>query len=247
MANFDASRLKILRARTHVGSLVEAIRAYLLRNPFHIEVERENGRKYWCVRVQEEMPVEFSAIQGDAIHNLRASLDLLACELVRLDNQSDDDVYFPFSKTRAAFPQMFLRRHMDRASPQAQALIHALQPYPGGNDDLRAVHDLDIIDKHQMLIPAADMVGMPDYAGPNGLVHGLKVSVRDGTKVLVDSYLEPYVAPGRPYRGTFSFNFPVTTAAGTPFPLAGREVVPANIQLATKVKDIIDRFAALYP
>jgi hypothetical protein len=99
----------------------------------------------------------------------------------------DDDVYFPFSKTQADFQRMFAKRHMDRATPQAQALIHTLQPYPGGDDDLRAIHDLDIIDKHQMLIPAADMVGMSDYAGPNGLVHGLKVSVRDGIKVLVDS------------------------------------------------------------
>jgi hypothetical protein len=247
MANFEASRLKITRARTHVGNLMEAMRAYLLRTPFHIEVERDNGRKYWRVRVREEMPAEFSAIEGDAIHNLRASLDLLACELVRLNNQSDDDVYFPFSKAQADFQRMFAKRHMDRASPQAQALIHALQPYPGGDDDLRAIHDLDIIDKHQMLIPAADMVGMPDYAGPNGLVHGLKVSVRDGIKVLVDSYLEPYVSTGRPYRGTFSFNFPLTTASGIPFPLAGREVVPTVIQLATKVEGINNQFAALYP
>ena len=73
-----------------------------------------------------------------------------------------------------------------------------------------------------MLIPAADMVGMPDYAGPNGLVHGQKVSVCDGIKVLVDSYLEPYVSTSRPYRGTI-------------------------IQLATKVEGIINQFAALYP
>ncbi|WP_316225547.1 hypothetical protein [Bradyrhizobium sp. SZCCHNS3052] len=247
MANFDASRLKIVRSRTHVGSPVEVIRAFLLRTPLYIVVELDNGRKYWCVRVREPMPAEFSAIQGDAIHNLRASLDLLACELVRLNNQSDDDVYFPFSKTQSDFQQMFTRRHMDRASQRAQALVHALQPYPGGDDDLRAVHDLDIIDKHQMLIPAADMVGMPDYAGPSGLVQGQKVSLRDGARVPVDSYLEPYVSTSRPYHGTFSLNLPLTTANGTPFPLAGREVVPTIIQLSTKVENIISQFAALYP
>jgi len=128
MANFEASRLKVARSRTHLWALLEAIRAYQLRAPFHIEVEIDNGKKFWVAKVREEVPLEFSAILGDSIHNLRAALDLLACELVRLNHQSDADVYFPFANSAADFPAMMVRRHMDRASSQAQALLHSLAP-----------------------------------------------------------------------------------------------------------------------
>jgi hypothetical protein len=231
-----------------MGGLVDAIRAYHLRAPFYIEVEIDNGRKYWRVRVREEVPLEFSAILGDSIHNLRAALDLLACELVRLNHQNDDDVYFPFANSAADFPPMLARRHMDRSSPQVQALLHSLKPYRGGDDELRAIHDLDIVDKHQMLIPAADTIGMPDYAGSTGLVTGLRIGpIRDGIRVLVDTELEPYVAPGRPCQGTFVFNFPNRTVSGGTYPLASKEVVPTLARLSTKVEDIINQFATLYP
>ena len=229
MANFDASRLKITRARTHVGNLMEAIRAYLLRTPFHIEVERDNSRKYWRVRVREEMPAEFSAIQGDAIHNLRASLDLLACELVRLNNQNDDDVYFPFSKTQADFQRMFTKRHMDRASPQSQALIHALQPYPGGDDDLRAIHDLDIIDKHQMLIPAADMVGMPTMLARTGLFTAKRSASATGKRSWWTATLSPTFPQADRIGGRSLSTFPSPRRAAHHFRwLAARSSRPSS-------------------
>jgi hypothetical protein len=36
------------------------------------------------------------AIVGDIIHNLRAALDLAACDLVRIRGGNDNGVYFPF-------------------------------------------------------------------------------------------------------------------------------------------------------
>jgi len=88
MANFEASRLKVARSRTHLWALVEAIRAYQLRAPFHIEVEIDNGKKFWVVKVREEVPLEFSAILGDSIHNLRAALDLLASIFLKVHSAS---------------------------------------------------------------------------------------------------------------------------------------------------------------
>jgi hypothetical protein len=71
--------------------------AYLKRVPFYLVAQPDaNAGKRWVVRVREEVPVEFSAIIGDVLHNLRAALDLMAVQLVRLNHQSDDEVYrFP--------------------------------------------------------------------------------------------------------------------------------------------------------
>jgi hypothetical protein len=233
-----------------MGDLMTAIGAYLRRSPFYVEpvVGTTAGTKDWLLHVNEEVPPEFSAILGDAIHNLRAALDLLACELVRLNGQADDDVYFPFCRAAVDYASMIRTRHMDRASPQALALLQALQPYHGGNQDLRAIHDLDITDKHVMLIPAADMVGMPDYLGGPELIRGARVGpIRDGWRVRVPDNLAPYVAFGRPYQGTFSLNFPHHIAPGKPCPLAGEEIIPALVRLNKLVEGIVDSFSQLYP
>lgn len=50
-------------------------------------------------------------------------------------------------------------------------LLKAQKPYRGGNEFLRSIHDLDVLDKHSALIPIADKnttvnfdasTGMPD-------------------------------------------------------------------------------------
>ncbi len=81
---FDYSRIKLRRARANYGELQNEIHAYLKRQPFYLIVQPSpNDTKEWVVRVREEVPVEFSAVIGDVIHNLRAALDLMAVQLVQ--------------------------------------------------------------------------------------------------------------------------------------------------------------------
>jgi hypothetical protein len=95
---------------------------------------------------------EAMAVLGDAVHNLRAALDLLASELARINGKSDPNVYFPFSATMAEFPAAVAKRNFDKAGHDAVTLVHQLAPYRGGNELLRAIHDLDIEDKHTSLL-----------------------------------------------------------------------------------------------
>lgn len=106
----------------------------------------------------EGPPESLGAIVGDIVHNLRSALDLSACELVRSAGQSDEDVYFPFSRTPEDLGLMIERRHLDRAGPDAINLIQSLKPYHNGNKALRLIHDLDI---HRALIP-----NVAGYASP---------------------------------------------------------------------------------
>lgn len=71
---FDHSRLKVRRARAHMGELQNEILAYLMRIPFYLIVQSDvNAGKKWVVRVREGVPVEFSAIIGDVLRNLVSS------------------------------------------------------------------------------------------------------------------------------------------------------------------------------
>ncbi len=90
---------------------------------------------------------------GDLLHNLRAALDLMACDLVRLNGLNANGVHFPFSETPKDLPEMIKRRKFFRAGPEAVELLKKMRPYRGGQEALRAIHDLDIQDKHKELIP----------------------------------------------------------------------------------------------
>ncbi len=89
------------------------------------------------------------AIIGDAIHNLRAALDLMASELARRNGASDKDVYFPFAASADDLDAAIKARCFHKAGPASVKLLkESIHPYRGGNDTLCAVHDLDIQDKH---------------------------------------------------------------------------------------------------
>jgi hypothetical protein len=133
--------------------------------------------------IQEQVPLTF----GDAVHNLRSALDHLACDLVRLNGGNDDDrAYFPISiKSEMAFENKLKvgnnNKINDACSPVLNA-IRALRPYwegspgmlenedearphpfsaerldSGGNWGLAMLHELDIIDKHRLVIATGQL------------------------------------------------------------------------------------------
>jgi hypothetical protein len=243
---FEAPRLKLRRARSHIGELQNEVRAYLLSEPFHLEIVDAptftNGKK-WVVHMQHEVPSHFSAIIGDVIHNLRTSLDLLACELVRANGRSDKGVHFPFADSAGTLSEAIKDKNMHRAKPAVQTLIENVKPYTGGNHALRAIHDLDILDKHQALIPILDIVAAPNVPGFETplLQHG-PIQAGVGLATLGDHNRLPI---GTRARGEFKLTFDsyVDGVFSTKLvTLSGSEVVPALISLAKQVESLIEAF-----
>jgi len=56
---------------------------------------------------------------------------------------------------------MIKEKHFDRAGPIAVELLRRLKPYADGNTSLRAIHDLDLQDKHHKLIPVGQSYFSP--------------------------------------------------------------------------------------
>ena len=147
---FEASRLKIWRAGQHTTTLESEINAYMARKPAHANISpskppKDSGMVYHEVVITEAIPIHLSTIVGDIIHNLRTSLDLLACDLVRMNGGNVEGVYFPFAKNADELENMITRRHLDRAAPEVIDHIRFQKPYSGGNMTLRGVHDLDVM------------------------------------------------------------------------------------------------------
>jgi hypothetical protein len=237
---FESARLKIKRANVHLQTLERELEDYLKRSPIRIATkwnEIDANFFEFTIDVVEPVPIELSTVIGDFFHNLRTALDLMACELVRMNDQSDDDVHFPFAKSAEELESQIRKRHLDRAHLTVQDLIRTLQPYKNGNAALRGVHDLDIMDKHQTLLPVAGQVRGPNMAlGYERLEH-------IGTPNLARGKARPEHCPDMPIGHTFPAAFKLIVPRGLPF--AEMEMIPLFGSLLDYFSRIIDAFETL--
>lgn len=214
---FAASYIKIDRAKKFIEELRDLLERYKHEKPPQVRPEPAEGG----VNVIIYMPgigLLPGAIIGDIVHNLRSALDLMASEMARLRNLSDKDVYFPFGDDEASLGKRIASKNFDRCGEDAAALLREFKPYKGGNDDLRAIHDLDIEDKHKTLV----------VTGSN-FDFEIDVPIRDGT--IHFGELE--------FLSDTRFIFPRET------PLAEREVFSTLEQLVELVAGILEAFASL--
>jgi hypothetical protein len=222
---FSASAIKIARARKLITELEAEAAAYASgsANTFDAKTAQVDGR--WVISFDVSLsgaPESMAAIIGDIVHNLRASLDLAACDAVRAAGKNEKQVYFPFSESEAELEEMIKRRNFDRAGTDAVDLLKSLKPYRNGNSELRLVHDLDIQDKHRALIPQAVGIASPV----------IRLWDDDGT-------INPTVMGDPNIPSQIKFLFPPGTG------LDGRELIPTLNQLVQLVDSIIDSFREL--
>jgi hypothetical protein len=154
---FAASYAKLNRARQFVQELTEYIEAYRKSCEATARFEFIDG-EWESAFDMKDIDLGPSVIIGDAMHNLRAALDLMAGELVALNGENPKDVYFPFAKNLAELPARIKGRNFYKAGVDAVALLETLRPYTGGSLELRGLHDLDVQDKHIALIPSNSKV-----------------------------------------------------------------------------------------
>jgi hypothetical protein len=233
---FEASRLKIQRARDHIAQLIKSVAQFTERCPIFMNVklnDRDGNYVDYEVVASEEVPKYFSAIIGDVVDNLRCSLDLLAAELVRLNGGNDKNVYFPFAENANDIDHMIKKRNMHRASAEVVDLIKSFKPYRGGNAALRGIHDLDIMDKHRMLIPSISSIHYPigGIGAPFGSIKPGNV-LSKGT-ALLSAFAPMGLAIGNRIPVTFRLQIPIK---GIPH----SDVVPMVQRLADDFACLID-------
>jgi hypothetical protein len=246
---FDAPWLKYNRAGKHFRDLQSEVNAFWNRDPVGTTFEetedyQTSGMHRIVATVNEFFPLPISSIIGDLVHNLRSALDLMACDLVRLNGQSTKGVYFPFCNSAADLQQAIKDKNFDRASPAAIAEVIKLAPYKGGNDALRAIHDLDIQDKHRAIIPAILAVRTPDMVIKMGekenQVPGFESTVTNKRQVLV-------VFPGIFNQFMLGKKVPCELAPvfATGDPYEGHHVVKTLHDFTDLVRTIVDKFELL--
>lgn len=210
--------MKVKRARHLIAELRAEFDRYVNSNPLSATpvVDPEGLMSFelkW-----KGLGLWAGAILGDAIHNLRTSLDQMASELARINDKTDKDVYFPFSDKEDTFSKAIKAKNFTKAGADAVHLLRKFAPYRGGNEELRAIHDLDIADKHSALIATAGAFGFD---------------------IEVHTHADPMQNVYTVIPTGFFFQFPEGSK------LAGRDIVETLEQLVELVEGILEAFAGL--
>lgn len=167
------------RARIHFNELTAAVEKFLNGRTHSTFLIKHSDTEYsFRVHNVKTVPEEISLIAGDVIHNARSALDHLAFRLAIKPNHRTQ---FPISKSR---PPNGIRLQ-GGASDQVTEVLELVQPYGDGinNSLLRVLHDFDIKDKHQLLLPT-----ICAYKGASYRIDGMDTG--DATVEIVRGSLE---------------------------------------------------------
>ncbi|WP_375430521.1 hypothetical protein [uncultured Friedmanniella sp.] len=109
----EIARRRLDRALLHCEQLEGGLREFFRDRPFRVflEHDRELGRFLIRGRILRQPPEEFSQIAGDAIHNLRASLDNLMWGFARMHQDP------PKRPRRVAFPIYDVKTAQSKKQP----------------------------------------------------------------------------------------------------------------------------------
>jgi hypothetical protein len=166
LANLDGVREKIRRANEHFAKFNESVRQWGTSenktDPFSIHNDRERKTLIVAHKEVSANNPDWPLLAGDIVHNLRSSLDHLVCQLAILngnDISCCNRTYFPvcictsdFGKARKFIEPLIVA--------EAFTEIENLQPYKAAaqtglnpkHNTLWIINDLDIIDKHRLMV-----------------------------------------------------------------------------------------------
>jgi hypothetical protein len=170
---FRDARLKIQRADKHLEDLDTIFLA--LQNSYRSRVQRDaktggQSIKHESTEAGDAFKDTFAIITGDCIHNLKTALDhAWNAALTRIaPSLIDKYTRFPVRDTLQELEGTLHGKKMDSICPGLHDFIvsHA-KPYKAGNFDLWAIHELDIIDKHRLLLPLVQTAWIADIAVKN--------------------------------------------------------------------------------
>lgn len=194
-AIYKDARLKVKRAKKHIADFTAAMIALEDACIATIENHAQGGQslKHEIPNVDNALD-ELSLIAGDAIHNLRSALDFAWYGTISrcLPDKLSDKTKFPVMKTRQDLEGTLHGIGVDTRCPRLfECMVTQIQPYKGGgNSIVWTLHDLDISDKHLLLLSldtftTAEGISVRDA---DGRLHEGATMGTIGTQFFIDFY-----------------------------------------------------------
>lgn len=240
--DFADAVAKVAHANRHVAAFAQEAGRYFAKRPYQAiqTPHTDTGEPGYYLYERLVFPDRRLALFiGDALHNLRSALDHLACACAIAHGESPDHTQFPILLKETGLEQKLLK-DLGKAGPVAIDLVRALNPTPLGNPMLAALHELDITDKHRLILPVACTMNVEIQVG--GFEGMPVITARGGTAP--PERTSCFVPAPAGYEASiahdFSFTGDVVFPVGTP--LAGQPCVETLYELSAVVADIVIAF-----
>ena len=246
---FASSRLKVERAKKHIDEINGLLRDFAQSDFYSLEIEQEADARINFLRIevdQSGFPLDDIALTiGDAVHNLRSALDHLWYQVVLCCGGTPTKwTRFPVGDAGDSLVAI-LNSALDKKQitiPIVDLLMAGIKSYQGGNAAIWGLHNLNIRDKHEMLVPALKLMAVLDVR----LEDENHMPIGRGNYYLDESSrIRLREADGR----TVSVKDKGHAAAqilfdiGTPF--EGDPVVPTLVRVTKEVERIVEAFVLL--
>lgn len=190
MGKYADARLKIERADKHIQDLYTAVGS--LPNAYTSTIEIDHNIPAQSIKYDFPGVTPFlrdiALITGDAIHNLRTSLDYAWMETIRRVAPIALNKYakFPVRETATELENTLRGAEIHLASPPLfNCILSQVKPYLSGNTLLYALHRLDIADKHHLLLPLIN----------HAVIEGIEVEDEMGARHKGGTWLMQGVGP----------------------------------------------------
>lgn len=239
---FVGPKLKVERANRHIDELNAVLRDFLASEFYSFGIEPHEGLWALAYRPVKPLPNTIPLIIGDVVHNLRASLDHLAVEVLASAGPVPKDFQFPFHKSGKQLPTDHKVAAIEQALPGSRRLIvDEMQPHADGDGALYALHLLDRIDKHNLLIATVEPIMFRNIntRRPDGSRYLI------GLNIILDSQnpFAPFILDECTLDDDVEASFEVLFAKGGP--AEDEPVIPTLIQLSQLVSNHIKAFESL--
>jgi len=240
--------VKIERAKEHIVNLNAEITTFFEGNAYTIvrEYDSQTGELVVRARIPMEPPLRWGAVAGDAVHNLRSTLDLLWRQANHpsahwMTTSENFPIYSCADKLDAE-----LARAVKSRRKTAMNILKKIESYEGGNKLLCLLNSVDQIDKHRLLIPAYNSTDltriMPDlsveplpgqFFPPREIQRMTPLCpIHDGTELLR--------VPANLGEMNVQFQFQFSIAFGEVGIVHGKDIVATLGQLADVVEGIAE-------
>ena len=157
----DGIRAKLKRAEENIKNLEREITLFFDYGPNRAVPDNDMQaiQKLADLHVDRPVPIRFSVLAGEIVHQLRSALDHLAWQLSSdsYRKKRPKVIAFPIFKTDPAKEKKMksYARKVEGMSRTAKALVERLQPYKSsasGGHLLQIIEEMDVVEKHRELI-----------------------------------------------------------------------------------------------
>ena len=235
---FGYASLKIERAKEHIANIEKRLLASPDRYGPSLHINGNTGEQFLYYRLTDRtLSREIALTVGDAVHNLHSALDIAWLESVRISGATGfhpSKTKFPVTKYRHELESNLLRTvKLSPTSPLFDLVLNRIKTYEGGDEDIVSLHQLDIDDKHHILIPTLIVTSIDgvELQHEDGSIETLNI-----TLTRLNSYRK-VVPLGTKIKNHGEARFQITFRKGD-F-LEGQEVIPTLLRLSVKVSQIV--------